>query len=341
MEQPDNFAYRRRLLTCYRGLAALAGDDGQAETCWEKVLAVAEELCRLNPDDDLERPTDLAQAHHLLASFLHPPRQNRLAEAEPHYQRAIELMEGVIAKHPEQAGCRSGLADSLGNLGAIYSYSGRSAQAEESFRRADVPLEVLMRDDPQYLIYPISRAAVAQNWGNLAVSTGHADEGIFHCERAVGWSESVLRKEPNMTMARQVALNAHGASAQACESAGRFKAALSHWDRVIALASRPDQLGYRFQRAQVRIKAGDPTRAAAEADALTAEPGCDPNIIYNCACVLALSSRPEKAIALLTKLQSSGYFANAGHRKNLETDEDLNSLRRREDFSRLVNRFLK
>ena len=334
-EQPDNYGYHRSMLACYRGLAAVAGDDRQKLGYHEKVLALAEELYRLNPDD-VNQTTDLAQAHHNLAAFLSSAPRHHLGEEEPHYQRAIELMERVLAKHPEQSGCRLGLADSYGNLGHLYSSTGRPAQAEESFHRADALLEVLMRDDPQHLIYPISRAAVAQNWGKLAVSAGHPEAGISRCERAVEWSEAVLRKEPNLAMARYMALNAHGNLAEACESAGRFKAALPHWDRVIALASGPDQRTFRLRRALVRIKAGDSTQAANDAEAIAKEPGCSPDMSYNCACVFALSGHAGKAVALLSKLRSSGYFDKPDNFKNLCSDKDLDSLRQRDDFAKLV-----
>jgi len=337
-EQPDNYGHNRGRLACYRGLAAVTGDDEKQLASWEKVLALAEELCQLDPENDLERPTDLAQAHHLLASFLHAPPRNRPSEAEPHYQRAIELMEHVIAKHPEQAGCRSGLADSYGNLGLLYSITGRPAHAEEMFRRADALLDTLMRDDPNHLIYPLSRASAAMNWGNLAVSAGRLDEGISRCERAIEWSETVLRKEPNLAMARSVVLHANGNLAIACENSGRFKAALPHWDRVIALSSGPEQLNYRFRRIQVRIKVGDFTQAAIEAEAIAAESNCSPDMLYNCACVLALSGHAEKAVTLLSKLRSGGYFEKAENLNNLRTDKDFDSLRRRDDFAKLVNR---
>jgi tetratricopeptide (TPR) repeat protein len=325
-EQPDDNDHQRARLACYRGLAAVAGDDGQQLASWEKVLALAEELCRLNPDDDLVRPTDLAQAHHLLAGFLSTGPRNHFGEAEPHYQQAIELMERVIAKYPNRFGCRSQLADSLGNLGLLYFRTGRTAQAEKSFRRADALLDELMREDPNHLIYSLSRAAVAMNWGSLAVSAGRPKEVVSRCERAVGWSETVFRAEPNMAMARSMVFNARGNLALACENAGRFKEALPHWDRVIDLATGSDRLNYQLRRINARIKAGDHSKAEVEADALVAGSNCPPDVIYNCACVFALAGRVEKAVALLNKLRSEGYFEKVDNLKNLRTDTDFDSL---------------
>ena len=60
-------------------------------------------------------------------------------------------------------------------------------------------------------------------------------------------------------------------------------------------------------------------------------------MIYNCACVFALAGRAEKAVALLNKLRSEGYFEKVDNLKNLRTDTDFDSLRRRDDFVKLVN----
>jgi hypothetical protein len=83
-------------------------------------------------------------------------------------------------------------------------------------------------------------------------------------------------------------------------------------------------------------RAGDSARAAAEAEKLATEPGGSPDMLYNCACVFALTDRLDKAVALLSKLRSDGYFDKADNLKNLQTDTDLDSLRRRDDFLNLV-----
>lgn len=66
-------------------------------------------------------------------------------------------------------------------------------------------------------------------------------------------------------------------------------------------------------------------------------PKLPPDMLYNCACVFALSGRTEKAIAILKKLRDNGYFDKADNLNNLRTDKDLDSLRRRDDFVKLVS----
>jgi tetratricopeptide (TPR) repeat protein len=333
-EQPDVLSHRVRTIHCYRCLAALTkGDDDQPLAWYEKAVALGEELRRRDPDD-FHHLLDLAQSHHDLASLLQ--LRQRLREAEAHYQQAIPLYEEVIAKHPEQSAGKFGLADSRGNLGLLYHETGRAGQAEKEFQRANALLEALMRDTPGSFNFLISRSAVALKWGNLVMEKGQIGLALSLFERGIEWSESVLRKEPNYASAREMAFKLHGSKANVYEHLHRYVEAVTQWDRVIELTDGDAQLEYRLRRALALARSGDPTRAAAEAERAAAEPNCSPDILYNAACVFALARRADKAITLLNRLQSRGYFATADNLNNLRTDKDLDPLRQRDDFKALL-----
>jgi hypothetical protein len=103
-------------------------------------------------------------------------------------------------------------------------------------------------------------------------------------------------------------------------------------------------------------RAGDHARAAAEAGELAALPDATGDDLYFLARVYTMAMRPAQgdgrlpspererlaenyavqAMALLQRLQSQGYFKDANHAKALRTDEDLQQLRGREDFRRLL-----
>jgi serine/threonine protein kinase len=349
-EQPDILSHRARMLQCYRALAG--GEEGRQSAWMEKAVALAEELCRLNPDDDRQHPLDLAQCHHDLAAWFQ--NRNRLPEAEPRYQQAIRLYSAVLAKHPDDLGGKLGLADSRNNLGLLYHQTRRTGPAEREYQRADVLLEELMREtlvDARFAA-STSRSAVAQNWGNLLIETGQLGPALSLYERGIEWSEAILRMEPNYAPAREQALKSHGSKANVYEGLHRYAEAVPHWDRVIELADEPVRMEYRLRRALALVQGGDHARATASAVALATEPGCPPDTLYNVACVLSLAhpavladktlsaaeqrdqarSCAEKAVAVLKQLASNGYFENPANLNNLRTDVDLNPLRRREDF---------
>jgi hypothetical protein len=101
----------------------------------------------------------------------------------------------------------------------------------------------------------------------------------------------------------------------------------------------------RLQRAFALIRSGDYSRATAEADALAAEKGATADTVYDTACVCALcaaAARGDKqrveryafqAVELLRRAVGKGY-QNAAHMKK---DPDLDSVRSREDFKRLIS----
>jgi tetratricopeptide (TPR) repeat protein len=186
-----------------------------------------------------------------------------------------------------------------------------------------------------------SRASLALNWGNLELQRGQIDDALTLFDRGIGWSEGILSKNPHDPIARELALKLHGSKANTYDACKHFSAAVKEWQRVVELAEGSPRLEYRMRRSVSLARSGDSPHAVAEADALAAEPGCSPDIRYNCACVLALSGRAEKAVALLSKLQKEGYFQKEEMLKELRTDSDLDSLRKRDDFAQLVNSLAK
>jgi hypothetical protein len=145
----------------------------------------------------------------------------------------------------------------------------------------------------------------------------------------------VLKKDRTYPGAQEMAFNLHGARAQTYEVLHRHAEAAAEWQRVVELAEGPARRNYRMLWCLALVRAGNSARAVAEAAALAAEPGCPPDMLYNAACVFALSGEGDKAVALLSRLRQSGYFDKGESLHNLLTDPDLDSLRKRKDFDQL------
>lgn len=296
---------------------------------------MAEELCRLEPDEDLHHPIALAQCHNALGGHL-CDEQKSYAEAEPHFRQAAELFARVIERHPERTGCRLGLASSYNNLGESF-YGRRLLElAENAYRQADTLLEPLMGERSVEFAPEETRALVALNWGKVHLDRGKIDEALARFDRGIIWSEAVLQKEPRYAPARERARMLHASKAATYDKMKRFREAVVEWKRCLDLSEGAEHRAFRMQLGISLLRGGDIAHAVAEADAVVAEPSCPSYLLYNGACVFALAGRPEKAVALLGKLRSAGYFDQAENLKMLLTDPDLDSLRRREDFRKLL-----
>ena len=126
----------------------------------------------------------------------------------------------------------------------------------------------------------------------------------------------------------------HGSKANVFGARKHSIDAATQWQRVVELAEEVERLEYRMLRALSLARGGDSLRAAAEAEAIVADPACTPDMRYNVACGFALPGRAEKSIDLLSNLQNEGYLKNADHRRALRADSDLDSLRQRDGFLR-------
>lgn len=331
-EQPSNSNHRHHLANGYRIMGRVLPGDARQNLVWaEKSVALAEELCRLNPDDDFDSPILLAQCLHDWA--MQYPTTEQGKDAEKLYLRSIDLYAKLLARYPERQHSKLGMADCYCNLGALYYRTRRIEKAEETLQRADALLEQLMKANFDVHGATATRADVANNWGKLYLARGQIDKAIASFNRGLGWCEEILRQEPNYAPARLRALQLHGCKANFYFDHQRFAESAVEWKHVVALAEKgADCLNFRRYLMISLVRSGDSANAATEADSLAVEPGCSSDLVYDCACIYALAGREDKAMSLLQKLKTGGYFDKAENRKMLREDKDLDSLRRRADF---------
>jgi hypothetical protein len=175
-------------------------------------------------------------------------------------------------------------------------------------------------------------------------------------DRAVELADAAVRREPQYTIARRRSLEAHGARALLREKTGRFADAVAGYDRVVEYTDEPARTEYRIYRVVLLVRAGQQARAAAEADDIARTPGLSDGSRYNLACARALAAdlvladptfgvlagltvgevHAAAAVGLLRQLHAAGYFRKPETAKLLTDDPDLQSLRARPDFRRLL-----
>jgi hypothetical protein len=121
---------------------------------------------------------------------------------------------------------------------------------------------------------------------------------------------------------------------------------LKDYDKMVELTPEPDRPFQRLIRAGGRLRAGQVAAAIEEAEEV-AKNADSTMFLYNLACFYALASVPskanpiapqqqaknaERAIALLRQAVAKGY----SNVHDLKNDDDLKSLRQRDDFQKLL-----
>jgi tetratricopeptide (TPR) repeat protein len=135
----------------------------------------------------------------------------------------------------------------------------------------------------------------------------------------------------------------HAGRALARDQMRQYADAVHDWDRAIELGPKEQQATFRIGRARSRLLAGQVAEAMAEIADLTkaAAPILDGSQNYNLACFFALASGKitdkkqeygNRAMEWLQKAVKAGYTDAAQFKR----DTDLESIREREDFKKLI-----
>ena len=136
-------------------------------------------------------------------------------------------------------------------------------------------------------------------------------------------------------------MNSYTSRARACNSLKKYADAITNWDHAIDLNERRWLAALQEARANSKLRAGLVTEAVAEVTELMKLSNWNAGQLYNFACVHAVASGKisdkkkeyaELAIQLLKKTVEAGYQDTT----QLKRDTDLDPLRDRDDFKKLL-----
>jgi tetratricopeptide (TPR) repeat protein len=214
-------------------------------------------------------------------------------EARSEYDKALEIRQNLIKKHPEVPVYRVELAGTYRNIGFLFGRMGKSAESLEPFTTAIATLA------------------------------------------------EVKNKEPGNGIARRFLRDSYSNRAYALDILHRHAEAVKDWEQAVALSPETEKLPQRAQYAASRMLAGQVTEAVADVVELTKHNDWHYRHWYDFACIYAIASGKiaakkeeyaNRAMELLEKAVKAG-FKNAAH---MAKDSDLDSLREREDFKKLM-----
>jgi tetratricopeptide (TPR) repeat protein len=235
----------------------------------------------------------------------------------------------------------------------------RPVDAEAYYRKGLTIHEVLARAHPTVTEHILDRGKSYGRLGHL-FKTRSPQAALEWFDRAAGMHETILSKQPHHVEARTCLGYVHSGRARALMQLRRYAEALENWEQALRFDDGRETTWRCLQRAATRARLGQHTAAAAEADAVAekarvAKPA-DGSGVYGAACVYAVcslavgqdaelpsterSSLAERyavhAVELLTKARADGYFQVSAKIKHMNSDPDLEPLRAREDFKKLV-----
>jgi serine/threonine protein kinase len=357
--------HRSDLAAAYVALALIHSDSAQpepAEAAYRQAVAIQESELAAHPDSPSHR---YALANILATSNIIFGRAGRL-DGEPMLRRALDLLQKGGGDGASGIEYRSLLARTQMNLGQVNTIRGRHDEAETALKEAVRLYGLLARSRPD---------AGPEDWQSLARSQallGRAytykekfrfgeDEEIM--QQALQTFERLAHDHPDVREFGYDLARCTLELAKTAEKSGRLDVALARYDKAISILDEAVRQGYeaarrvavaaRIGRAITLTKQGHHARATEDAEALAHRDGLNSLHVYDLACLCSLSSaaagrddrlsavdrarlkahHAERAMDLLKKAVAMGHR----HPAVMRADHDLDALRDRADFRKLVS----
>jgi serine/threonine protein kinase len=338
-EFPAVPAYRQHLAGSHNNLGNLLANLGkrpEAEASHRRALELQQKLTAEFPAVP-EYAQDLATSHNNLGNLLMDLGQR--PEAEEAYRRALDLKEQLAAEFPAVPAYRQDLATSHNNLGLLLAGMGKATEAEAAYRRALNLRDILAAEFPAVPQYRTDLGGSQGHFGDLLRRNQQPQQALDWFNKAITTLDGVRRQTPGDVTILGSLRNAHWGRAQTLDALKRHAEAVADWDKAVELSLRQEQASLRLSRVLSRVRAGQVGPALREVEELAND--ADADTLYNAACAYSLASAaaPEqkdsytrRALELLRQSVAKGYKDV----KKIKQDEDLNNLRGRDDFRKLV-----
>lgn len=334
--------YRLDLAANLDGLAVVLADEGQTEEAksrYEQSLAILQPLASeftTLPEIRFQ----LARTSNNLGVLLLITHQ--LEDAERQCRLAADELTEITERFTDVPKYLQELARSCNNLGVLFAKEQNFAEADSWHLRAVETQQRLADQFPNVPAYRVDLGGSYCNFANLQRDRGRPEDSLPWYEQAINQLSMVFSENPSHATANRFLRNAHSGRAVAFQMLSKLDEALHDWNRAIELTELAEQVVYRAARAVVLAHLGQIDSAVDEVTELASSDHWNAVYWYNFACVFSIASRTvddkrqeysDRAVTLLQKSVDAGW-RDASHFKE---DADLEPLRNREDFQKLID----
>ncbi|MFN0019048.1 MAG: protein kinase domain-containing protein [Pirellulaceae bacterium] len=254
---------------------------------------------------------------------------------------AREIQKKLVDQFPDEHAYQDDLVITLHSLGKLLAKLGKDDESRAEHLAAIDLQKKLAHRFPDVAKYQIN---LGGSYCNFGIQLGNEDktaESLEWFDRAVQTLQAVQKKVPGDSLARQYLRNSHYARAQAYHLLKKYVEAVQDWDRAIDLTPPAEQSEVRASRGISQLQVGMGAKEIAEIGELIEKPTGSADEYYVFACFFAVASGKiadkqqvyaERAMKLLQQAVKAG-FDNAAH---MRKDADVDPLREREDFKKLL-----
>jgi tetratricopeptide (TPR) repeat protein len=370
--QPDMAEYQRDLAAGYAALGRIyyvTERLDKADDAYQQALAIQRKLVAANQGAP-EYRYSLAKTYSALG-LLHQ-HADRPESAVTMCQRAQDILSKLVQDNPNdpnvseyQSLQATTLAATQLNLGQVYLVKGWNEKAQKALKEARDIYGKLVQGRPDVL--PEDRQALARSHALLGMAYTYrdppqADQAAEEQQQALGIFQKLAEEHQDVLEYAYDVGRCHLELGRTADRSGQSQVALEEYAKAIEIMQGAKDKGYqkaqdkllntRIFRALALARQDDHARATEEAEAVIRRGDLSSLNLYNAACVFSRASAgadhdtklsptdrnrlkaryANRAMQLLRQAVATGYRNPA----IIMPDRDLDPLRGREDFTKLL-----
>ncbi len=246
-------------------------------------------------------------------------RLDQTKEAQSFYQKAVEICESLAEADPKNAQAQRDLDVSYQNLGDLLRRLGRPAEAVVLYEKVSAICERLAQADPKNALAQRNLSMSYLKLGEVSLLLGNKPEALDLCQKALAIRDRLATADPKNIQAQRDLAFSYEKLGDVTFKMDRLKESLDFYQRAQAIYDR---------------LAADVSDVNARSDVAA---GC-----FHIASVFARMSASagkdagEKYAAQAMSFLQRAVAAGFDDLARLTEDKDLDALREREDFTKLI-----
>jgi eukaryotic-like serine/threonine-protein kinase len=361
-EQPDVEEYQRDLAASYAALGQVYADKGRwekAEAAFEQALVIQEKQAEAYPQT-AEYRFALAKTYRALGFMLH--RMVRPEMATARYQQALDILNKLVHEYPVTE-YQVLLATTQMNLGTVYLTKGWFDKGELALKESQRVYGRLVQGRQDAL--PEHRQSLARSHAILGMAyrgQGQTEKADAEQQQAVDIFEKLAKEHPDVLEYAYDVGRCYIELGLTANRARRPDAAIARFDKAIAILRDVLDKGYgsawnhllfaQIDRATAQACRGDHAQATTEVESITRKEEVSSHHLYDLACTYsqaAAAAERDNKLSLAERGRLKARYANRAmdllqraiaqgwqNPELLRTDPDMEPMRAREDFRKLL-----
>jgi serine/threonine-protein kinase len=364
---PHETNYKHSLANTHRSLAflhMLSAQFKDAAAFHEAARALWEELAAANPRITAYRLGVAVCSAELAGDYM---ALGKTTKAWVEIEKARKAATLLVKENPDHPDYPRMLVGVNITRATIHTVAGRLAEAEKVFVDTEQSVKELALNGGKGFEPGLLLGEIYANRGIFLSTTGKPQEALVYYDRAIEEAERARQHEQHLTLAKFYLGNGSWLRAMALGRLGRHADAVKDWEQAIKFDpfGVPDLLKLSLAAALSRHSGiplgpadlGDHARATSQANEVLKKTAIPGPTLHHLATVFTVSARAagqdpklsqadrerlaeqyaSRAVELLRKAAELGYFKAAANVDFFETDPDLEPLRSRPDFQRLLS----